>query len=72
MGTVVCLLCCCCLLFFKDTKMHTKCKILFPGGATKAHPQTVFIYLTVYCVLVRKLYFGNTVNPCTFSSHAEQ
>lgn len=69
-GIVVCLLCCC-LLFFKDTKIYTKCKILFPGGLPR-HTLTHSLFTSQFIVfLLETSILGMLLTLAPFISHAE-
>lgn len=71
-GCWVCLPCCCCLLFFKDAKIHTKCKILFPEGLSR-HTLKQSLFISQFIVfLLESSTLGIPLTLAPFISHAEQ
>lgn len=71
-GGHCCLPCCCYLLFFKDAKIHTKCKILFPEGLPRrALKQSLFISQFIVFLLESST-LGILLTLAPFISHAEQ
>lgn len=71
MGRHCCLFGLLSLLFFKDTKIYTKCKILYPGGLPR-HTLKQSLFTSQFIVfLLESSTLGILLTLAPFSSHAE-